>query len=168
MSQLHPRAVWLFFFSYLVKFLGFLILILFYISFSVDRIADALFYAMILLAIPVYILFSYIWARLSYKFYRYEITNDAFKKELGVIYKKYVSIPYDRIQNVDVYRGIWARILGLSDLHIQTAGMSSVGRYGQYGTFSEGRLPGLSKEEAEKLRNELIKRVRGKSRSRGL
>ena len=48
---------------------------------------------------------SYIWARLSYKNYRYRLTDLALEKELGVISKKYVSIPYDKIQNVDIYRG---------------------------------------------------------------
>ena len=79
-------------------------------------------------------------------------TKNSFKKEYGVIRKKYVSIPYNRIQNVDIYRGIWARFLGLSDLHIQTAGMG-----GKIGT--EGRLPGLSKKTAEIIRKKLIKKV---------
>ena len=103
----------------------------------------------------------FFWAKLSYRFYKYELTDDGFRKELGVIYKKYVTIPYDRIQNVDIYRGILARILGLSDLHIQTAGASAqVSRYGWLAGGAEGRLPGLSKEDAEKLRDELIRRAK--------
>lgn len=94
---------------------------------------------------------------MSYKYYRYELREDGFRKELGVIWKKYTTIPYDRIQNVDIYRGVIDRILGLSELHIQTAGMSG---FGQWGALSEGRLPGLLPETAEKLRDELIKRVR--------
>ena len=42
-----------------------------------------------------------------------------------MIWKRYVTIPYDRIQNVDIYRGVLARLLGLSDLNIQTAGTTS-------------------------------------------
>lgn len=107
--------------------------------------------------IVLLIVILYVWAEFSYRNYLYELADDAFRKELGVIYKKYVSIPYDRIQNVDIYRGIWARILGLSDLHIQTAGMGTIGKFG---ALAEGRLPGLAMEEAEKLRDELIRRTR--------
>lgn len=114
------------------------------------------------------VVLAFIWSHLSYRFYKYELTEDGFRKELGVIWKKYVTIPYDRIQNVDIYRGLLARILGLSDLQIQTAGMSvTVGRYGIAGAGSEGRLPGLSREEAEKIRDELIKRAKG-LRNQGL
>ena len=116
----------------------------------------------------ILILLLYVWARLSYRFYRYELTEDGFKKELGVIYKKYVTIPYERIQNVDIYRGILARILGLSDLNIQTAGASAqVNRHGVFGAGAEGRLPGLLHEDAEKLRDELIRRAKH-SENRGL
>lgn len=101
----------------------------------------------------VSLILAFIWSKLTYRFYRYELTEAGFRKELGVIYKKYVTIPYDRIQNVDIYRGILARMLGLSDLNIQTAGAS-----GAIG--AEGRLPGLSREVAEQVRDELIKRAR--------
>lgn len=109
---------------------------------------------------PVLVLvLAYVWARLTYHFYRFELVEGALKIESGVIFKKYVTIPYDRMQNIDIYRGILDRILKLSDLNIQTAGMSSVGFYGR-GVFAEGRLPGLSVEEAEKLRDELLARSR--------
>lgn len=111
---------------------------------------------------------GYIWAKLSYRFYKYELVEDGFRKESGVIWKKYVTIPYERIQNVDIYRGILARMLGLSDLQIQTAGMSAtVGRYGFGGAGAEGRLPGVSQQDAEKLRDGLIKRARG-SKNQGV
>jgi len=111
--------------------------------------------------IPAFLVLCFVWAKLSYHFYRYELTEAGFRKELGVIYKKYVTIPYDRIQNVDIYRGIAARILGLSDLNIQTAGTSMQTMRG------EGRLPGLSREVAEQLRDELIQRAR-QSKNQGL
>ena len=79
-----------------------------------------------------------------------------------------MTIPYDRIQNVDIYRGILARLLGLSDLNIQTAGMSAIiNRYGVSGGGAEGRLPALSREVAEQLRDELIQRAR-QSKNQGL
>ncbi len=97
-------------------------------------------------------------AVLTYYFYRYELREEGFRKEHGVIWKKYVTIPYERIQNVDIYRGVFARIFGLSDLNIQTAGMSTT--VSSYGGSAEGRLPGLSKEVAEQVRDELIRRAK--------
>lgn len=180
MKKLHPRSVWLFFFSIVLRWLFVLIIVGFNAFFVVlggasspggsFRFADFISWSLLILVLSV--ILSYIWAKLSYHFYRYELTDNGFRKELGVIWKKYVTIPYDRIQNVDIYRGVLARILGLSDLHIQTAGASAqVSRYGSWGIGAEGRLPGLSYEDAEKLRDELIHRARqsgSQSTRRGL
>jgi len=166
MQQLHPRAFWLFFFQFLSVFgiIGIILIVSF-----MPAIMGALLlskgltnfaWGWLILAIILWIVFCYIWAKLSYRFWRYQIAEDAVRVEKGVIWKKYISIPYERIQNVDIYRGILARILGLSDLQIQTAGYS--GGYGRYGRGdSEGRLPGLDVKVAEQLRDELIKRAKG-------
>jgi len=170
MKQLHPRSVWLFFVKFILYTFWWVLILLYIITALLTKIIVMPMQSVIsllwwlLIIIPSYIVLLYIWARLSYYFYRYELTEAGFRKERGVIYKKYVTIPYDRIQNVDIYRGILARILGLSDLHIQTAGMSAVGKYGSY---AEGRLPGLAIDEAEKLRDELIQRAR-RSKNQGL
>ena len=165
MNQLHPRAVWLFFISSFLSLLFVFIIFGFQAFIFLSEIAkDMSFIGYVgwFLAIMVFlIVLPFIWAKLSYRFYKYELTDDGFRKELGVIYKKYVTIPYDRIQNVDIYRGILARILGLSDLNIQTAGSSAQASRG------EGRLPGLSREDAEKLRDELIRRAK-QSKNQGL
>lgn len=168
MKQLHPRAIWLFFLSgSLTSIIGTLpIIYLFFVFLDIMEVAkktpgiwvpgipSPLHLIWIVLLI---IIVKYIWAYLTWKFYKYELREDGFRKEHGVIWKKYVSIPYSRIQNVDVYRGILARLLGLSDIQVQTAGGITMG---SYGAFSEGRLPGIAKEEAELLRDELIRRAR--------
>lgn len=177
MKQLDPKSVWLFFFRFLPMFIAFGFFAFFFLFpiIGIGTFFASTFFTKgepnvflwvigILLLIVFYVLFvsvfSYIWARLSYKYYRYELTDLGFKKEYGVIWKKYVTIPYDRIQNVDIYRGLIARLLGLSDLKIQTAGMSMTA--GAYGGGAEGRLPGLSPEVAEQLRDELIRRAQSK------
>src|SRR3989339_1123673 len=176
MKQLDQKAVWLFFIGSIFRWVFFLVMISFWLlSFSEgaeqSRIGGEFSFTIfnwLWVIIPVFLLLCFLWAKLSYHFYRYELTDLGFRKEYGVIYKKYVTIPYDRIQNVDIYRGILARILGLSDLIIQTAGMSAiVGRYGISGGGSEGRLPALSREIAEQLRDELIQRAR-QAKNQGL
>lgn len=92
------------------------------------------------------------WAQLSYKNFRYQIGDDTIVIERGVIWKRHVSIPFQRIQNVDIIRGPVARMLGLSDLQIQTAGMSGV-------AVVEGRIPGINPDEAVKIKDEILVKV---------
>lgn len=174
MQKLNPKSVWLFFISLILRWFIVLIFLGIWLSIFLLGIKESGanfsldFLRLLWIIIPVLLIFFWIWAKLTYRFYLYELREDGFRKELGVIWKKYVTIPYDRIQNVDIHRGIIARILGLSDLNIQTAGASAqVSRYGAYSLGAEGRLPGISREVAEQLRDELIKRAR-QSRSQGL
>lgn len=173
MKQLDPKFIWLYFVSSSLGLIGlFLFLSFFFFPFLIipsffvlgNEVEATSFiigsgFAFIFFILAIVLILNFIWAKLTYKYYRYELREDGFRKEHGVIWKKYVTIPYERIQNVDIYRGLLARIFGLSDLNIQTAGMSTT--VGSYGGGAEGRLPGLSPEVAEKLRDELIKRARG-------
>lgn len=162
MRYLDRKAILLFMLNYMIGtlvtflFLGFIIVAS---TLTYSRDSSFALYALLCFTVGIIVLvgFSYLWAVLTYNNYKFELSEDSFKKEQGVIFKRYVSIPYDRIQNVDIYRGILARLLGLSDLQIQTAGFSFTG---QYGAATEGRLPGLSRQDAEQLRDELIARAK--------
>ncbi|OGN06129.1 MAG: hypothetical protein A2669_02690 [Candidatus Yanofskybacteria bacterium RIFCSPHIGHO2_01_FULL_48_25b] len=174
MQQLNPKAVWLFFISFVLRSLFPIMILSIWGLALLGDVGESPnsgsefsfgFLNWLWVIIPALLALCFVWAKLTYHYYRYELTDAGFRKELGVIYKKYVTIPYDRIQNVDIYRGILARILGLSDLNIQTAGMSAIA--GRYGGGSEGRLPALSREVAEQLRDELIQRAR-QARNQGL
>ncbi len=177
MKQLDPKAVWLFFFSFVLRAFIPIIVIGIYGAVILSDLGEGLdngggfsfgFLNWLWFIVPVFLVLCFVWSKLTYHFYRYELLDSGFRKESGVIYKKYVTVPYDRIQNVDINRGILARILGLSDLHIQTAGASAtVSRYGVMGGGTEGRLPAVSKEDAEQIRDELIQRAR-QSKNQGL
>jgi uncharacterized protein len=164
MKQLDPKAFWLMFVQ------TFLLLVFIFVAFGGPifgpligtYISTQNSLAILLLLLIFIIAVSWIYASFSYKYYKYELKDEGFRKEYGVIIKKYVTIPYDRIQNVDINRGILARMLGLSDLHLQTAGASNPNSRG------EGRLPGLSREIAEELRDELVRRLRASRSGQGL
>ncbi|MBS3099553.1 PH domain-containing protein [Candidatus Pacearchaeota archaeon] len=125
-----------------------------------------------IIAIIFYILFiiivGEIYARMSYSRYLYEITHDAVKLEHGIIWKKYTSIPYERVQNVDIKRGIIARMFGFSTVEIETAGQSGMGahygfRFGRRGNRqykSEGHLPAIDVDGAEKIREFVMKKIK--------
>src|SRR4030042_554066 len=185
MKQLDPKAIWLFCFKYLLfsliitAFLLFWILPLIFTLLApigmllfkawIQEAKEIMLIFAILIPIIGFLIFvfaafwlSYFWAKLSYKNYKYQIATEGVKIEKGVIWKHYITIPFERIQNVDIYRGILTRLLGLSELHIQTAGYSA--GYGMHGGWAtEGSLPGLSANEAEALREELVTKVAGKN-----
>lgn len=174
MKKLDPKAVWFFFFSFIffcifsLFFILFIAAFLLTITFGEAQQDISFFYPYLKwlwIVVPIPFILALIWAKLSYNYYRYEFTNTDFRKESGVILKSYVSIPYDRIQNIDIYRGVLARLLGLSDLKIQTAGSIRMVN----GVDAEGRLPGLSREVAEQLRDQLVKRIsKNGSKKQGL
>jgi len=163
MERLDKKAVWLFFFqtSFFFTVIAF---VTFFISLEVLSrwFSDIFSFAgSVWVALIGAFLFSYVWSFLFYKFYKYELGGEVFKKEYGVISKKYVSIPYGRIQNIDIHRSLMMRILGLSMLKIQTAGGSGA-------VGSEATLPGLSSKRAEEIREVLIRRMKDSSSSQGL
>lgn len=158
MQQLSPKALWYFFFIFLgralIVFLYPVFVLVGFIAGTDDLGSFGSLVMVVIAWILVGLLFARFWAGLSYSNFKYELKDEGLRIERGVIWKKYVTIPYDRIQNVDILRGLIARILGISDLQIQTAGGIT---NANYGSFSEGRLPGLLPEVAEQLRDEVLK-----------
>lgn len=65
------------------------------------------------------------WFYLVWKNYEFEVTEDTFDIESGVVHKKVREIPLRRIQNVDVRRNIVHRILGIAKVNLETAGGKS-------------------------------------------
>ena len=124
----------------------------------------------IVILVIIDIAWAEIYARMAYKRWFYEFTDTNLKIEHGIIWKHYKSIPYERVQNVDIHRGVIARILGFSSVVIHTAGYS--GGYSGYGGYAaakfgaEGLIPAVNTEEAENIRGFLMKKI-GK-RGRGL
>ncbi len=160
--QLHPKAVWLFFFNRI----GAWIFSAFFLALSgVAIFSDAggptisvgvgQAITVFLVVFVTILIIAFVVAKLTYHFYKFELTDGEYKAERGIIWKRYISIPYGRIQNVDIYRGLLSRMLGLSDLDIQTAGYSSAAS-----GASEGKLPGLGTQEAEEVRAVLIEKAK--------
>jgi putative membrane protein len=163
LKQLHPGAKWLFritgFFSG-IFFAFFLSLFIGGFLFSLINDGEANF-AWIFAVLPVFLIILLIWAevyaRLSFRFWKYEFTEDQLRIERGIIWKRYSNIPYQRIQNVDITRGIIARLLGFSSVNIQTAGYSMPVNH--RGFQSEGYIPAVSVEEAENIREFVVKKI---------
>lgn len=165
MKKLDKKAFWLFFVGAVSSSIIPVVLLGFYAVIETRSVRPLLAVSELLPwvgGVVAFIVFcSFVWAVLHYRYYRYSLGEQGFQKEYGIIWKKYVTIPYSRIQNVDIYRGLLARILGLSDLNIQTAG-AGVPSGSAAGFGAEGRLPGLSRADAERVRDELLSRAGSK------
>lgn len=162
MERLHKGAKWKF---RVESYFGLILFYLFFfIPFFIGVKQGGLSSSILWLSLGIllcFILIAEVFVHLSYKNWGYEFAHDSLKIEKGVIVKKYKSIPYERIQNVDVTRGIVARIIGFSTIDIQTAGYSAYAAKGGMGQ-SEGHIPAVSMKEAEKIREFLVKKITGK------
>lgn len=166
MNKLHPGAKWQF------RIGGYLLFGLLGIFLSIWIIAPlgaALFgfggssissiVTIVIFSIIGYIIFviiaGEIFAQMSYNRWFYEFAEEGLRLERGIIWKRYSNIPYERIQNVDIHRGIIARMLGFSSLMIQTAGYSAQ-------PFAEGHIPAIETDQAEKIRSFVMKKITGR------
>jgi uncharacterized membrane protein YdbT with pleckstrin-like domain len=111
------------------------------------------------LVIFVTIVIGEIYARLAYHFFRYEFTADNLKTESEIIWKKYSNISYERVQNVDIQRGIIARIFGFSTVNIQTARYSMPASHSWYGANAEGCIPAVDVKESVEIREFIMKKI---------
>jgi len=100
---------------------------------------------------------------MAYNRWFYEFTGDQLRVERGIIWKRYSNVPYQRVQNVDITRGIVARICGFSSVNIQTAGYSAPAN--AHGRSPEGYIPAVATGEAEKIREFLMKKINKKNSS---
>ncbi|MFN3707374.1 PH domain-containing protein [Microcella sp.] len=75
----------------------------------------------------------------------YALRDDDLLFRRGILFQRFVAVPYGRMQLVDISRGPVARMLGLAELKFVTAAASS-------GVL----IPGLPLERAEQLRDHLV------------
>ncbi len=66
-----------------------------------------------------------VWLGLKYlewTFTHFVVTDDRVIYRTGVLAKRGVEIPMERINNINFHQGIWERIIGAGDLDIESAG----------------------------------------------
>jgi len=162
MEKLHPGAKWLFRVRAYTIFFFFSIWLIFglFSRIIVDEVSSNLLSLKLLYfcsAILIIFLVGEFYANLAYKNWKFELAQNELKIERGIIWKRYSAIPYERVQNVDIRRGIFARIIGFSTLDVQTAGYHYSGNNG--GAVSEGHIPAVTVKRAEDIRNFLMLKI---------
>jgi uncharacterized membrane protein YdbT with pleckstrin-like domain len=92
---------------------------------------------------------------LEYMTYRYSLDQYALKIKRGILSIQETSIPYTKIQDVDIDRPFIYRLFGISRIVILTAGKKDPENTGD--DSSEGVLDMLDRDVAEAMKSELIK-----------
>jgi uncharacterized membrane protein YdbT with pleckstrin-like domain len=59
---------------------------------------------------------------MEWNFTHFVVTDDRVVYRTGVVAKRGVEIPMERINNINFHQGIWERIIGAGDLDIESAG----------------------------------------------
>lgn len=87
--------------------------------------------------------------------WRYLECDDDLMVARGLMVRRLSVVPYGRMQFVDIVAGPLERMFGISTLHMHTAAAAS-----------DAVIPGLSREEAQRLRDALSRL--GEARAAGL
>lgn len=82
-------------------------------------------------------------AWLSWRRFRYGVGEADIVIESGVLQRKRRSIPFDRVQDIEIEQGLLARLFGTVTVRIETGG----------GGKDEGRLDAVTPAEAHRLRD---------------
>lgn len=168
MHKLHPGAKWQFRFNAYISLIApIVVLTIFSLNPIIRSMSLSFSIALggILIILLFLITFGEIYARMAYNRWKFEFTETNLKKEHGIIWKKYSNIPYERIQNVDIHRGVLARIFGFSSVLVHTAGYSNPAQ--GRGLGAEGYIPAVSPSYAEKIRDFLMHKISRKGSNSG-
>lgn len=98
-----------------------------------------------LLVIVLAGLYSFIWPRLRYRYWSFEVRPEELYLQRGVLNRVRTVVPLRRIQHLDVSQDLLEREFGLGRLIVHTAGSRS----------SDVVIPGLELDEAERIRDEV-------------
>ncbi len=108
-------------------------------------IANPIVFALPLILWMIIMVLILLWIPAYYSTIRYVIEDDAVRGQGGVFWKRYVTVPFVKITNIDITQGPLQRAFNLGAIHIQTAGAGA-----NQGAHAELRLVGIRELEAVK------------------
>jgi len=113
----------------------------------------AIVLGIILWAELIAMLLTLIWIPAFHASLQYIIDDDTVKAQGGVLWKRYVTIPFTKITNLDITQGPVQRIFGIGTIHVQTAGAS-----GQQGAKAELRMLGV--RNLQEVKERIMERIK--------
>ena len=88
------------------------------------------------------------WPRARYEHWSFALGPATLELRRGVLWRSETSVPYFRIQRVDIERGPVERRWGVAELRVRTAAHAG-----------DARLPGIAETDAEDLRRTILTRA---------
>ncbi len=120
-----------------------------YLAFT-GRGGTALLGIIALIAVTLVATFIY-WTRFEFR-----VGEDEIRIDSGIFSRTHRSIPFDRVQDVDITQGLLARLLGMAQVKFETGGSAA-------GGGDEGVLAAIPLERAEQLRLQVRSRRSGRA-----
>ncbi|NLA65309.1 MAG: PH domain-containing protein [Leucobacter sp.] len=93
---------------------------------------------------------------MSWRFASFRITSEAVESRWGIVFKQHRRAPLERIQSVNLQRSLLARLLGLTQVEIQTAGQGG-----------KVALQYLGHRDAKQVREQILLAAGARSRRTG-
>jgi membrane protein YdbS with pleckstrin-like domain len=112
-----------------------------------------IFFGVFLFIWLIIMVLTAIWIPAAFRVLEYAIDDDGVKMSGGVVWKKFVTVPYSKITNVDITRGPLQRLFNIGTIHVQTAGAA-----GKQGEKAELKLVGI--RDLEKVREVIIENIK--------
>jgi membrane protein YdbS with pleckstrin-like domain len=132
-QRLHPRVKVEWIGGWLIAVGFFLLLDIGGLAFDLASGGDSTALIVLTVFLVGSVVAALVWAQLAYDNYWYALLPEHMVVAKGVFFKTRTYVPYGRIQNVNVTRTPFDRLLGLSRITVDTAGAR----------FSEGVVPGI-------------------------
>jgi len=135
-----------------------LIFVYFFYASSTMDVKGGFFNLGILLLVAIFV-FNIVRAYLWVKFLNYNFDQIKGTLTTGIVARQTKIVYFNRIQNINIGQSFMERIFGLYNLSIETAGESATfsGSASKFNEESDAfSIPGLKKEEAEKLKGFLL------------
>ncbi len=97
----------------------------------------------------VHLLVVTVWSPLSVRCRGYALREHDLLYRLGVLRRKLIAIPFNRIQHVETTSSVTERLFGLATLVVYTAG----------GSGGDLKIRGLETDQAHRLREHILQRA---------
>ncbi|WP_405239960.1 PH domain-containing protein [Lentisalinibacter orientalis] len=97
----------------------------------------------------VHMLVVAVWSPLSVRHRGYALREHDLLYRVGVLRRKLIAIPFNRIQHVETTSGVTERLFGLATLVVYTAG----------GSGGDLKIRGLETDQAHRLREHILRRA---------
>ena len=115
-------------------------------------IVNELVFAICTAAWIVFMLPFLFWIPAYFRSLAYSITGDVVRGQKGVFWKRFATVPYHKITNVDITQGPLQRKYDVGTIHCQTAGAG-----GQQGAAAELKMEGL--KDLDELKEAIMQRA---------